>query len=112
MHVVDGLPAPLRDRCTVDRRRHHPTDLMTQLSTCDVVISMRLHGCLLAMIAGTPAMGLAYESKTPEIRGPPSWSALARHTGNQRTVQARSCSDIERANPVVSESAPLRGRGV
>jgi polysaccharide pyruvyl transferase WcaK-like protein len=67
VHVVDGLPAPLRDRCTVDRRRHHPTDLMTQLSTCDVVISMRLHGCLLAMIAGTPAMGLAYESKTPEI---------------------------------------------
>lgn len=40
---------------------------MTQLSTCDVVISMRLHGCLLAMIAGTPAMGLAYESKAPEI---------------------------------------------
>ena len=31
------------------------------------MFSMRLHGCLLAMLGGTPAMGLAYESKTPEI---------------------------------------------
>jgi polysaccharide pyruvyl transferase WcaK-like protein len=27
---------------------------------------MRLHACLMAMLGGTAAMGLAYESKTPE----------------------------------------------
>ena len=67
MRVVEGLPASLQDRCTVDRRRYHPVELMKRLSTYDVMFSMRLHGCLLAMLAGTPAMGLAYESKTPEI---------------------------------------------
>src|SRR5205807_1734099 len=35
----------------------------------DAFIGMRLHGCLLSMLAGTPAMGLGYESKTQEIFG-------------------------------------------
>jgi colanic acid/amylovoran biosynthesis protein len=67
VRIVAGLPPSLRDRCIVDRDRHHPEEMIRRLSECDVMISMRLHGCLLAMLGGTPAMGLAYESKTPEI---------------------------------------------
>jgi colanic acid/amylovoran biosynthesis protein len=67
VRIVGSLPAPLRDRCHVDREHHGPEDLVQRLSECDVVFSMRLHGCLLALLGGTPAMGLAYESKTPEI---------------------------------------------
>jgi colanic acid/amylovoran biosynthesis protein len=67
VRIVDGLPASLRDRCTVNREHQHPEQMIRLLSGCDVMFSMRLHGCLLAMLGGTPAMGLAYESKTPEI---------------------------------------------
>lgn len=67
VRLVEGLPPSLRGRCIVDRERHHPEDLIRILSGCDVMFSMRLHGCLLAMLGGTPAMGLAYEPKTPEI---------------------------------------------
>lgn len=67
VRIVDGLHPSLRDRCVVDRQRHHPEELIRLLSTRDVMFSMRLHGSLLAMLGGTPAMGLAYESKTPEI---------------------------------------------
>ena len=67
VRIVEGLPSALRDCCVVDRERHHPEQMIRLLSECDVMFSMRLHGCLLAMLGGTPAMGLAYESKTPEI---------------------------------------------
>jgi colanic acid/amylovoran biosynthesis protein len=67
VRIVDGLPASLRDRCVVNRDHQHPEEMIRLLSGCDVMLSMRLHGCLLAMLGGTPAMGLAYESKTPEI---------------------------------------------
>jgi polysaccharide pyruvyl transferase WcaK-like protein len=67
VRVVAGLPPSLRSRCVVDRERHHTEALIHILSGCDLMFSMRLHGCLLAMLGGTPAMGLAYESKTPEI---------------------------------------------
>ncbi len=67
VRIVDGLPSSLRDRCLVNREHQHPEEMIRLLSGCDVMFSMRLHGCLLAMLGGTPAMGLAYESKTPEI---------------------------------------------
>jgi polysaccharide pyruvyl transferase WcaK-like protein len=33
----------------------------------DAEIGMRLHGALLSMLGGTPAMAIAYEEKTPGI---------------------------------------------
>ena len=33
----------------------------------DAYIGMRLHGAILAMLGGTPAMAIAYEEKTPGI---------------------------------------------
>jgi colanic acid/amylovoran biosynthesis protein len=65
--IVESLDGPLRERCVVDSTRYHPEEMIDVLSGCDVMFSMRLHGCLLALLGGTPAMGLAYESKTPEI---------------------------------------------
>jgi colanic acid/amylovoran biosynthesis protein len=69
VRIVEGLTPALRSRCVVDRTRYHTEELIRILSDCDLMVSMRLHGCLLAMLGGTPAMGLAYESKTPEIFG-------------------------------------------
>jgi polysaccharide pyruvyl transferase WcaK-like protein/SAM-dependent methyltransferase len=67
VRVVERLPRELRDRCQVHRERLGPQAFMRTLGACDAFIGMRLHGCLLAMLAGTPAMGLGYEQKTCDI---------------------------------------------
>jgi colanic acid/amylovoran biosynthesis protein len=69
VRVVAGLEAPLAEQCVVHTGHHGPEDFMAVAATCDLFIGMRLHGCIMAMLTGTPALGLAYESKTPEIFG-------------------------------------------
>lgn len=64
--IVALLPAKLAKRCEVDGVRHAPREMVRQLSSCDAVIAMRLHTCILAMLGGTPAMGVGYERKTAE----------------------------------------------
>jgi colanic acid/amylovoran biosynthesis protein len=65
--IVSGLDPALRARCVVDRVRRNPRSLLRVLTSCDAAIGMRLHLAILAMLCGIPAMGLAYETKTPEI---------------------------------------------
>ncbi len=65
--AAERLPEHLQHRVSVDRARRDPEALITYLGSLDAYIGMRLHGCILAMLGGTPAMGLAYETKTPEI---------------------------------------------
>jgi colanic acid/amylovoran biosynthesis protein len=67
LQVRDRLPENLRSRCDIDRARYGPVQLMQALGQCDAFIGMRLHACILAMLAGVPAMGLGYEDKTQEI---------------------------------------------
>jgi polysaccharide pyruvyl transferase WcaK-like protein len=67
LEIVNRLPPELRARCQVDRARYSPRQLVQQLGRLDLFIGMRLHACLLAMLAGVPAMGLGYEQKTREI---------------------------------------------
>ena len=67
LQIADGLPMDLKSRYEIDRARYAPRDFMQQLSGCDAFIGMRLHACIQAMLAGTPAMGLAYEHKTEDI---------------------------------------------
>ena len=67
--VVAGLEPDLAARTVVHETRLHPDEYMDVVGACDLFIGMRLHGCLMAMLAGTPALGLAYETKTPEIFG-------------------------------------------
>ncbi|HMO27309.1 MAG TPA: polysaccharide pyruvyl transferase family protein, partial [Tepidisphaeraceae bacterium] len=65
--VMRLLPDALRSRVVVDRARRAPEGLIRKLGSLDALVSMRLHGCLLAMLGGTPAAGLAYEQKTPQL---------------------------------------------
>jgi polysaccharide pyruvyl transferase WcaK-like protein len=67
LQIRDRLPENLRLRCDIDRARYGPVELMQALGRCDAFIGMRLHACILAMLAGVPAMGLGYEDKTEEI---------------------------------------------
>jgi colanic acid/amylovoran biosynthesis protein len=67
--AAERLPEHLHHRVSVDRARRDPEALITYLGSLDAYIGMRLHASILAMLGGTPAMGLAYEEKTPEIFG-------------------------------------------
>jgi polysaccharide pyruvyl transferase WcaK-like protein len=67
LQIVARLRPDLQARCSVDRSRYIPTERIQAFGQCDAVISMRLHACILAMLGGTPAMGLGYEEKTREI---------------------------------------------
>jgi polysaccharide pyruvyl transferase WcaK-like protein/2-polyprenyl-3-methyl-5-hydroxy-6-metoxy-1,4-benzoquinol methylase len=67
--IRDRLPEELQARCELDRARYGPVELIQALGRCDAFIGMRLHACILSMLAGVPAMGLGYEDKTQEIFG-------------------------------------------
>jgi colanic acid/amylovoran biosynthesis protein len=67
LQIRDRLPEDLKIRCDIDRARYGPVELIRALGQCDAFIGMRLHACILAMLAGVPAMGLGYEDKTEEI---------------------------------------------
>jgi colanic acid/amylovoran biosynthesis protein len=65
--VLDRLPDEVRGRCRIDGRRYAPAELIESYSKMDAYIGMRLHGAILSMLGGTPAMAIAYEEKTPGI---------------------------------------------
>ena len=65
--ICDLLPKDLQHRCEIDSSRYRPADLIRAFGQCDAFIGMRLHACILAMLAGVPAMGLGYEDKTEQI---------------------------------------------
>ena len=67
IQIVERLPPALRQRCRVDRTRYAPRELMRIYGQCDAFIGMRLHGCILSILGGTPALGLGYEEKTQEV---------------------------------------------
>jgi polysaccharide pyruvyl transferase WcaK-like protein len=62
--IVASLPAPLKDRCTVDRVHRSPGEMIRLLGSFDACICMRMHACILAMLGGTPAMAFDYEQKS------------------------------------------------
>jgi colanic acid/amylovoran biosynthesis protein len=64
LEIVAALPPSLRSRCIVARERRAPEALIRFFHGLDACISMRMHGCILAMLAGTPAMALDYELKS------------------------------------------------
>ena len=123
--IVDTLPEELRARCEISRSHFPPKALIEALSECDVFIGMRLHPCVLAMLAGTPAMGIGYEARTREIFGQlglgpfqipfessaPTWLACAREfldavenlRGELPSILAKACGRAELNLAVVHE---------
>jgi len=65
--VVERLAAPLRDAVEIDRRHYSPERLIARLREFDVVVATRMHVAILALCAGRPVVGIAYEFKTKEL---------------------------------------------
>jgi colanic acid/amylovoran biosynthesis protein len=85
LDILRRLPAELQERCRVDRARYGPRELIQAYSRCDAFIGMRLHGCILSMLGGTPAFGFGYEQKTEEVF----------HQLNLSPYQARFDTDLD-----------------
>lgn len=66
-NMIALLPDAVRSRCTVLDKRYSPQELIRIYSEQDLFIGMRLHSAILALLGGTPAMGLGYEDKTKGI---------------------------------------------
>jgi colanic acid/amylovoran biosynthesis protein len=61
------LPAAVARAVDVDDKFHRHEELMNVYRTCDLVISTRMHGAIMALSSGTPVLPIAYEFKTTEL---------------------------------------------
>lgn len=57
----------MTDTIKIDRIHHSPDSFLSACMSFDAVISMRLHGCILSMLSGTPAFCIGYEDKSEGI---------------------------------------------
>ena len=62
--VVDLLPSEMQGNCVILKEKFSLKDLILTLSQQDAYIGMRLHGAILSLLAGIPALNIAYEDKT------------------------------------------------
>lgn len=56
-----------RDAITVSRESHGPHELIRLFKEMDFVVATRMHAAILAWLAGTPVLPIAYEFKTTEL---------------------------------------------
>lgn len=108
VRIADALPPALRARCAVERGRLGPRELMAAYGACDAFAGMRLHGAILAMLGGTPAMALGYERKSAEIFGQLGYGAYQEdHRADEESW--RRCWDrLERDADAVAASLAFR----
>lgn len=62
--IVEGLSVIEQNKCTIITHKLMLDNLVEFLSKFDCYIGMRLHGAILSMLAGLPALNIAYEDKT------------------------------------------------
>ncbi len=76
LDVVALLPEDVRARTEVDREARDPLAIRDAYGQADLVLATRMHAAILALAAGTPVLGVAYEFKTQELLdalGRPGW---------------------------------------
>lgn len=65
--VLKLLPDKVRAEVELDSAYHHPAELRALFGQCDAVVSTRMHGAILAMLGGAPALAIGYEAKSREL---------------------------------------------
>ncbi|WP_282121832.1 polysaccharide pyruvyl transferase family protein [Algibacter mikhailovii] len=65
--IIDGLSEAYKPYCSVVSKKMKLEELVKKLNEFDAYIGMRLHGAILSMIAGIPALNIGYEDKTRGI---------------------------------------------
>jgi len=67
VEICKLLPADIRQQVTVDSHFRQPEAIRDIYAGFDLVIATRMHAAILALCAGTPTLGIAYEFKTLEL---------------------------------------------
>src|SRR5262249_11014008 len=65
--IAELIPPEVRRSVRVDRDFHTPQQLLELLGGFDLVVATRMHMAILALVAGTPVLPVAYEFKTAEL---------------------------------------------
>lgn len=65
--IVNLLSDKYKTKCTILKKKYSINEFLDILSSQDAYIGMRLHGAILSLLAGIPALAIAYEDKTPGI---------------------------------------------
>lgn len=65
--IIDNLEDKYKNNCSLLSAKFTLTELLKELSDQDAYIGMRLHGAILSLVAGIPALNIAYEDKTMGI---------------------------------------------
>lgn len=62
--IIQSLSEEQQQHCTVFSEKFSLSGIIDILSQQDAYIGMRLHGAILSLLAGIPALNIAYEDKT------------------------------------------------
>src|SRR5262249_44298517 len=65
--IVRSLPETVQKKVRVVREFHRPELLIEILRGFDLLVATRMHAAILALVAGTPVLPIAYEFKTTEL---------------------------------------------
>lgn len=103
--IVADLAPETAERCTILRDHMRPDEMHARLSRFDLFVSTRMHGAILAIMAGIPTIAIAYEFKTTELFRALGLSDFC-HTFE--TIEAESLVDT--ANAALEGSETLASR--
>ena len=67
LRIHAELAPDVRARVRVNTEPHTPDQLASAYASADYVIATRMHAAILALVAGTVALAIAYEFKTHEL---------------------------------------------
>jgi colanic acid/amylovoran biosynthesis protein len=126
--IVQMLAPDVRKHVTVDRGFRTPNEMVGALHGFDLVIATRFHMAIFAMLAGTPAVAIAYEFKTQELyrtMGAPDWvldietvegnalcAAVDRCIENEPAVAARISAAVARERELAWSAGELIKRAM
>jgi len=65
--IYAKLPENILGNVNVDREFRQPREVVDAYQAFDIVIATRMHSAILALCAGTPTLGIAYEFKMEEL---------------------------------------------
>lgn len=71
--ICNLLPEDVCQSVVVDHSFRTPDALIAKLSEFDLVVATRMHAAILSLVAGTPALPIAYEFKTKELFDSLGW---------------------------------------
>ena len=103
--VVERLEPMVAEQVRIDRDFHRPDELRDYLATLDLFVSTRMHGAILALLAGIPVLPIAYEFKTSELFEQMDLKHLVHHFENVDGAALARDADL-----LLTDNATMRRR--